>query len=190
MGLVLKIVLFAIPGFFFISVAAASLGVLLVVTGSPGTCTDREIAPISAAVATQLDQRWDQFSAQILAAGSSIDISESEATSRARQYVNDENAPIDNLRVYFCDEGRGQLAGEVEAIGVNVDFVVTGRLDTSGAQPMLQLDSVDVGNLPGFVADAVLNLLLDDDARTLELDENLIGSEIGDGLISISGGPS
>ncbi len=189
MSRLLKIVLFAIPSFFFVSVAAASIGALLVVTGSPGTCTDREVSPISAAVVEQLAQRWEQFSNEITISASSIDISESEATSRARQFVADENAPIDNLRVYFCGDGKGQMAGEIEAIGISVDFVVTGHLDVSGPQAVLALDSVDVGNMPGFVSDAVINALLDDDARTLELGENLLGSEIADGLIIISGGP-
>jgi hypothetical protein len=188
-ALVLKIVLFAIPSFFFIAVVTVALGAFLIVTGSPGTCSDRDIAPISAAVATQLDQRWDQFSTQIMNASSTIDISESEATSRGRQYVEDEDVPIDDLRIYFCGDGEGQLAGRVDALGIDSDFVITGHLDTSGPNPVIQLDSIDVGNLPGFVSDAVLDTLLDDDARSLDLDENLVGSEIRDGLILISGSP-
>ena len=189
MGCTLKIILFVISGSFFAAVVLVALGVFLVVTGSPGTCSDREIAPVSAAVAAQLDDRWDQFSADITSAASSIGVSESEATSRARQYVEDEDVPVDDLRVYFCDGGSGQLAGKVKAMGIDVDFVVTGHLDISGNRPVVELDSIDIGNMPGFVADTVFDLLLDDDARTLELDENLLGSEISDGMIEISGGP-
>jgi hypothetical protein len=162
---------------------------VLIVTGSPSTCSDREIAPISAAVAAELDERWDQFSLASLAGATSIQVTESEATSRGRLYVEEEDVPVDNLRVYFCDDGKGQLAGQVEALGIDVDFVVTAHLDISGAEPVVELDSIDIGNLPGFVADTVLGILLNDDARTLELDENLLGSEISDGLIVISGGP-
>jgi hypothetical protein len=43
--------------------------------------------------------------------------------------------------------------------------------------------------MPGFVSDAVLDLLLDDDSRTLELDENLLGFDIRDGLAELIGGP-
>lgn len=189
MGCIVKIVLFAISGFVFIGVVLVALGVFLVVTGSPGTCSDREIAPISAAVAAQLDDRWDQFSIDIASAASSIGVSESEATSRARQYVEDEDVPVEDIRVYFCDDGNGQLAGKVKAIGIDVDFVVTGHLDLSGEEPVVELDSIDIGNMPGFVADTVFGILLNDDARTLELDENLLGSEISDGLIRINGGP-
>jgi hypothetical protein len=188
-GLIVKIVLFAISGFFFIAVVLVAVGVFLIVTGSPGTCTDREIAPVSAAVAAQLDERWDQFSLDIATAASSIGISEAEATSRAQQYVEDEDVPVEDVRVYFCGGGDGQIAGKVEAAGIDVDFVVTGHLDVSGTQPVVELDSIDIGNMPDFIADAIFDLLLDDDARTLELDENLLGSEISDGMIEISGGP-
>ena len=67
--------------------------------------------------------------------------------------------------------------------------MATGHLDLSGPRPVVQLDSIDVGNLPGFVSDAVLNALISEGTRTLELDENLVGSEIGDGLIIITGRP-
>lgn len=189
MGCILKIILFAVSGFFFAAVVIVALGAFLVVTGSPDACTDREIAPMSAAVAAQLEERWDQFSMQIATAASTIDISESEATSRAREYVEEEDVPVNDLRVYFCGGGEGQLAGQVEAVGIDADFVVTGHLDVSGPRPVVELDSIQVGNLPSFVADAVFDILVSDDARTLELDENLVGSEIGDGLIIISGGP-
>ena len=166
-----------------------ALGAFLIVTGAPKTCSDREIAPISAAVAAELDERWDQFSIDIATAATSIDITESEATSRARQYIEDRDVPLDDLSVYFCGDGKGQLAGKVEALGIDAGFVVTGHLDLTGARPVVQLDSLHAGNLPGFISDAVFDFLLDDDARTLELDENLLGSEISDGLIIISGGP-
>lgn len=189
MGCILKIILFAISGFFFAVVVGGALSVFLIVTGSPGTCTDREIDPISSAVAAQLDARWDVFSQTSETQQASIQVSEAEATSRGRQYVDDEDVPVDDLRIYFCGDGKGQIAGKVAAIGIDVDFVVTGHLDVGGPKPVVQLDSVDIGNMPGFVADKVLDILLNDDARTLELDENLRGSEISDGLIVISGGP-
>jgi hypothetical protein len=190
-GCILKILLFALSGFFFGAVVIVAIGAFLMVTGSPGTCTDRDIVPPpSTDIAALLDDRWDLFSQTSAAKQTNIQITESEATSRGRQYVDDEDVPIEDLRVYFCGDGKGQLAGKVAAIGLDVDFVVTGHLDTEGPQPVVELDSIDVGNLPGFISDTVFDLLLNDDARTLDLDENLLGSEIQDGLINISGGPS
>jgi hypothetical protein len=187
-GWVLKIVFLAISGFFFVATVLGALGVYLALTGEPKTCTDRNVS-VSSAIAEQLDQRWAAFSSDITAEADSIDISEAEVTSRARQYAEDEDLPVRNLRVYFCDFGEGQVAGKVEAGGIDVDFVATGHLDLSGPRPVVQLDSIDVGNLPGFVSDAVLNALISEGTRTLELDENLVGSEIGDGLIIITGRP-
>jgi hypothetical protein len=53
----------------------------------------------------------------------------------------------------------------------------------------VELDSVDVGNMPGFVSDAIIDLFLDDQTRTLELTEHLTGTEISDGQIVINGEP-
>jgi hypothetical protein len=77
----------------------------------------------------------------------------------------------------------------VEVAGVGANFVATGTLVLGGEHPVVELDTVDVGNMPSSVADAVLDLLLDDDARTLELDEHLLNFEITDGLALITGGP-
>ena len=184
-GFIVKIILWAISTLFVAAIVVVVVGGLLIATGSPDTCSDREV-PVSPAIAAELDERWDVFSAEAAAAAASIDITESEATSRARQYIEDKDMPLEDLRVYFCDDGKAQLAGKVESVGI--DFVATGHLEI-GAQIVVVLDSIDVGNLPGFVTDGFFDLLLDDDDRMLELDEHLLGSEITDGLIKITGGP-
>lgn len=188
--IVVKLIAFTISGVFFAAVVVVALTIFLIVTGSPSTCaTSGWSAFPDAALAAQLDARWALFSAESMVAPASIEISDAEATARGRQYVEDEDIPIDDLRILFCGDGKGQIAGKVAAIGIDVDFVVTGHLDVSGARPVVALDSVDVGNMPGFVADKVLDILLNNDKRTLELDENLSGSSISDGQIVISGGP-
>jgi hypothetical protein len=110
-------------------------------------------------------------------------------TSRARQYAEDEDIPVEDLFVYYCGDGKGQLAGRLDVAGVGARFVATGTLVLGAENPVVEIDSVDVGNMPGFVSDAVLDLLLDDDSRTLELDENLLGFDIRDGLAELIGGP-
>jgi hypothetical protein len=194
--LVLKIVLLAISGFLVIFIFGVGLAAVLMLTGKPGVCDNpplrvgRDLDPVpSAELAAQLDARWDQFSADIKNQQAVFQATESEVTSRARQYVEDEDVPVDDVFVYYCDDGKGQLAGRVDVAGVGANFVATGTLVLGGEKPVVEIDSVDVGNMPGFVADAVLDLLLDADARRLELDENLVDFNIADGLAELTGGP-
>jgi hypothetical protein len=194
--LVLKIVLLAISGFIVIFIFGVGLAAVLMLTGKPGVCDNpplrvgRDLDPVpSAELAAQLDARWDQFSADIKNQQAVFQATESEVTSRARQYVEDEDVPVDDVFVYYCDDGKGQLAGRVDVAGVGANFVATGTLVLGGEKPVVEIDSVDVGNMPGFVADAVLDLLLDADARRLELDENLVDFNIADGLAELTGGP-
>ncbi|HEY7467118.1 MAG TPA: hypothetical protein VIB47_10565 [Dehalococcoidia bacterium] len=192
----LKIVLLAISGFLVIFIFGVGLAAVLMLTGKPGVCDNpplrvgRDLDPVpSAELAAQLDARWDQFSADIKNQQAVFQATESEVTSRARQYVEDEDVPVDDVFVYYCDDGKGQLAGRVDVAGVGANFVATGTLVLGGEKPVVEIDSVDVGNMPGFVADAVLDLLLDADARRLELDENLVDFNIADGLAELTGGP-
>ena len=192
----LKIVLLAISGFIVIFIFGVGLAAVLMVTGKPGICDNpplrvgRDLDPLpSAELAAQLDARWDQFSADIKNQQAVFQATESEVTSRARQYVEDEDVPMEDVFVYYCDDGKGQLAGRVDVAGVGANFVATGTLVLGGEKPVVEIDSVDVGNVPGFVGDAVLDLLLDADARRLELDENLLDFNIGDGLAELTGGP-
>lgn len=190
MGLILKLIFFLVSGAFIGAVVLGALGVFLVVTGSPDTCDEPNVDPLPPALlATQLDLRWAVFSAESMNGPASITVTEAEATARGRQYLDTEDVPLDDFQVYFCDGDLGQLAGTVEALGIDVKFVVTAHLDVSGAEPVVELDSVDVGNMPGFVSDAIIDLFLDDQTRTLELTEHLTGTEISDGQIVINGEP-
>jgi hypothetical protein len=193
---VLKIVLLAISGFLVIIIFGIGLAAVLMLTGKPGICDNpplrvgRDLDPApSSDLAAQLDARWDQFSADIKSQQAVFQATESEVTSRARQYVDDEDVPVEDVFVYYCGDGKGQLAGRVDVAGLGANFVATGTLVLGGEKPVVEIDSVDVGNMPGFVADAVLELLLDADARRLELDENLLDFSIADGLAELTGGP-
>jgi hypothetical protein len=179
-----------------IVIVGTGLALILMFTGEPAVCDNpplrvgRELdPPPSPGLATQLDARWDQFSADILNGQAVFQATESEVTSRARQYAEDEDIPVEDLFVYYCGDGKGQLAGRLDVAGVGASFVATGTLVLGAENPVVEIDSVDVGNMPGFVSDAVLDLLLDDDSRTLELDENLLGFDIRDGLAELIGGP-
>ena len=196
MGFVLKIVFLAISGFMVIIIVVVGISAILMLTGKPGICDNPPLRvgrdlepPPSDALADELENRWDQFSKDIATRQAVFEATESEVTSRARQYVDEEDVPVKDLFIYHCGDGQGQLAGRVDVAGLGANFVATGTLVIGGEKPVVEIDSVDVGNMPGFVADAVLDLLLEQDARTLELDENLLGFEISDGQAQITGGP-
>ncbi len=192
----LKIIFLAISGFLVIIIVGVGAAAVLILTGKPGICDNpplrvgRELdPPPSDALAAALEDRWDMFSADIKNQQALFQATESEVTSRAREYIADEDVPVEDLFIYYCGDGKGQLAGRIDVAGVGTNFVATGTLVIGGEKPVVEIESVDVGNLPGFVADAVLDFLLDQDSRTLELDENLLEFEIADGLAEITGGP-
>jgi hypothetical protein len=192
----LKLVFLAISGFLVIIIVGGGIAAFLILTGEPGVCDNaplrvgRELdPPPSPELAAQLESRWENFAGTIQSQRTVFLASESEVTSRARVYAEDEDIPVDDLFVYYCDDGKGQLAGRVDVAGLDANFVATGTLILGGENPVVEIDSVDVGNLPGFVGDAVLDLLLGQDARTLELDENLLDFNIAGGLAELTGGP-
>jgi hypothetical protein len=192
----IKLIFLAISGFLVIIIAGIGIVGALMLTGKPEVCdnppsrTGRELdPPPSDQLADELEARWEQFSTASRSQPTVFEATESELTSKARQYADEEDVPVDDLFVYYCSDGQGQLAGRVDVAGFGANFVATGTLILGGENPVVEIDSVDVGNMPSFVADAVLDLLLNDDARTLELDENLVDFEIGDGLALITGEP-
>ncbi len=195
---VVKIFFMAVSGLFVLSLAVVVVGIFLVLTGSPEVCAagpnstrvgDQILPSPSTVLARQLDRNWEDFSFDSEIRTVTLWITEAEASSKAREHVIDEDIPVDDIRIYFCDDGTGQIAGRVEALGVDAEFVVTGSLDVSGDRPVLTIDSIDIGRVPDFVSDAVFDVILNEGDRTLELDENLTEVRISDGLIRITGRP-
>ena len=94
-----RLVLMAIGAIVGLTVLLAVLLVVAAFAGSPGGCDsgDREVQS-SPALADQLQAKLDQFDAQLDAGqAASFTFDESEATSRGRQFLDDENAPILNI---------------------------------------------------------------------------------------------
>jgi hypothetical protein len=126
---------------------------LLATTGGPGECAPggTEIV-ISDANADAFDQKWDGFNS-VLDAGSpsSVVINESEASSRAQRFVEDEASAIDNVRICIHN-GFGEATGSVDAfLGMSADFKASGTVDLSGAHPVVDFQDIEVGSVPGFV---------------------------------------
>ncbi|GAG20511.1 unnamed protein product, partial [marine sediment metagenome] len=99
-----------------LAIVGAVVGVVVVLTaltalaafvGDPGECDsgDREVES-SSALAQQFQAKLDDFEAELDAGqAASFTFDESEATSRGREFLEEENAPIEDLKVCFNPEG-------------------------------------------------------------------------------------
>ena len=129
---------------------------VLAVSGGSGQCTPGG-GPITvnAANADSFDQKWDELDA-ILDSGSpsSITLDESEISSRADRYFSEETVlDVSDVRVCIHD-GFGEATGTVDAVlGLQVDVRLEGTVDLSGDAPKIDIDDIDIGNVPGWLID-------------------------------------
>lgn len=167
---------------------------LMAILGNPGSCEDEE-RPISdtleSAVAFQL--KWDRLN-DTLDAGqvSTFVFSESEVTSRARLWVDERDVPVSDLFVCFSTEG-GAASGQVDVpfIPGDVDVLIRGTVNLRGERPEVEIDEIEVGSLPGPLANLVkgfIDALIDDQEEELGLDHDY-GVAFGEGEVTIGGQP-
>ena len=136
-----------------IILAVALAGVLggLAITGGPDDCTPGG-GPIvvSDALSDAFQQKWDEFDAT-LDAGSpaSVTFSESEVTSRAVAWINDEDGPdFDDARICIHD-GYGEATGTLKGWAFfDVKFMLRGTVELIGSRLLTDIEDVDMGNLP------------------------------------------
>ncbi len=166
----------------------------MAILGNPGSCEDEE-RPISdtleSAVAFQL--KWDRLG-DALDAGqvSTFVFSESEVTSRARLWVDEHDVPVSDLFICFSTEG-GAASGQVDMpfFPGDVDVLIRGTVDLRGERLEVQIDEIEVGSLPGPLANLVksfINALIDDQEEELGLDHGY-GVAFGEGEVTIGGQP-
>jgi hypothetical protein len=173
---------------------AAALGALIVMvalvfTGSPSACVDRAV-PVSPAASQQLRAAWRNFGQQTAREPASITITETQATSRGVDYIEEKDAPVEELQVYFCPGGYAEASGKISILGAKTKVVVRGTLDLSGSQPEIQIDSVRAGNLPSVIAKPAVDVVLNTgNLRTLDLKEHLTSIQFTDGAATVQGGP-
>ena len=184
MVLILKIVGLGIGGVVVVAVVA----VVLVLTGSPQACTDREVSE-SAQASLDLQNKWDGFKLQASAGAAEVMFTETEVTSRGIEYLNQEGVPLENLQVFFCGQGFADATATFVGGGPGVDLLARGTLDISGDRPKIEIESVQAGNLPGFVPLEGFLAALDDEARTLNLGVNLTGVLFSEEQVKLQGGP-
>jgi hypothetical protein len=167
---------------------------LLAVIGSPGSCGDADPqAPTDVAAAASFQMKWDQLNATLNAGqNSTITVTEAETTARARQWVDEHDAPVEELLICFEVDG-GAASGKVDIpfFPGDVDVLVRGTVDMTGEQPEADIDSIEVGSLPGPLTDRVrtfINRLIDDQTEQVTLSHDY-GIFFGDGTATISGQP-
>jgi hypothetical protein len=170
-------------------VGATVIGVILVFTGSPSACVDRDV-PVSAAQSQDLRAAWDNFKAQASAGAASMSATEGQVTSRAVEFFDENSVPVEDLQVYFCPGGTAEATGSLKILGLTSNVVVEGTLDLSSNEPRVQLNSVRAGNLPSFIArpavEAVLNAA---GVRDLDIGVRLTSVQYSDGTVGVQSGP-
>jgi hypothetical protein len=173
---------------------AAGAYFFLAVTGSPGTCErEGQAIPTDPALAASFQQKWDQLQ-NALDTGevSTVVFSEGEATARARQWVEEHDAPVEDLILCFRPDG-GAASGTVSVpfLPADVDVLVEATVDLRGEQPVVKVESIEMGRLPGPLAgfaESLIDNLIEDQTEIVTLSHDY-GVDFGEGEVTISGQP-
>lgn len=182
-------------GFLVLATPVAAVTFFFVaIAGNPGTCED-ESRPITTSiqVAGLFQEKWDELEASLDAGGpASMSFTESEVTSRADIWLEENDAPIDDLLICFGD-GTASASGKIDIPFVpgDIDVLVSGTLILTGNVADADVDKIEVGGLPDLLTDLVedfINDIFEDQTENLELDHSfsLIFTE---GEVTISGLP-
>jgi hypothetical protein len=180
--------------------AAVGLVVILAVAvlaaafaGDPGECDSggREVQS-SSTLADQFQAKLDQLNAQLDAGQpASITFDESEATSRGRRFLEDENAPIADLKICLSSDGPS-ASGNLDAVlGLDVTAKVSGDIFLDGAHPRVDNLDINVGAIPGFAAggfEGAVEGVINDQLEHISLDHQLTIT-FGEGTATLSGQP-
>ena len=161
---ILRIIGFIFGILFTLFIFFVVINVILGVAGDPGRCdaAGRTIA-ISPENATAFQTKWDQFETTVDGGQSAtVSFDESEITSRARRYLEDEHdTPIDDLLICIR-AGYGEASASISTpIGLNAKVKVKGTMDLTGPHPKAIITEISIGAIPDFLVDPVENWLED-----------------------------
>ena len=169
-----------------ITVAAAFIG-------SPGGCDSggRDVQT-SDALAQQFQGKLDAFNDQLDAGQpASFTFDESEATSRGHQFLDEENAPIGDLKVCLNPDGPSASGNLNAVLGLDVSVKVSGQLDLSGEHPHVSDLDIELGGAPGFITGnfkGVVEGVINDQLAHIDTDHQL-AITFGEGTATLSGQP-
>ena len=188
-----RLVLAAVGGIVGVVVLVAVFLVVAAFAGSPGECDSggRDVET-SSALAQQLQAKLDRFDEQLDAGqAASITFDESEATSRGQEFLEEKDAPIDDLKVCFNSEGPS-ASGKVSAVaGLDLSVKASGKVNLSGAHPRVDDIDIDVGRVPGFITgglEGVIKDVINDQLDHIDIEHQLTIT-FGDGTATLSGQP-
>ena len=188
----IRLVLMAIGAAVGLVLVLAVVLLVAAFAGSPGECDsgDREVES-SPALAQQLQAKLDELDAQLDAGqAASFTFDESEATSRGREFLEDENAPIADLKICLNPAGPS-ASGNLDAVlGLDVTAKVSGDLFL-GEHPSVDNLDIDVGAVPGFAAsgfEEVVKDVINDQLAHIDIEHQLTIT-FGEGTATLSGQP-
>lgn len=149
------------------------------ITGSPGTCgedVDREVTT-SLQLAGAFQEKWDGLEASLDAGQpAAATFSESEVTSRADLWLEEQDAPIDEIMICF-EDGAASASAKIDIPFVpgDVDVLASGTLILSGDVADADVTDLEAGGLPGPLTDLVkntLNSVIEHQTEKLELEHS------------------
>jgi hypothetical protein len=189
----IRLVLMAIGAAMGVVAVLAVVVLVAAFAGNPGECDsgDREVE-FDPALAEQLEAKLDDLDAQLDAGqAASITFDESEATSRGRQFLEEENAPVADLKICLNPDGPS-ASGNLDAVlGLDVTARVSGDIVLDGDHPRVDNLDIDVGAVPGLAAggfEGVVEDVINDQLEHIDLEHQLTIT-FGEGTATISGQP-
>jgi hypothetical protein len=189
----IRLVLMVIGGVVGLVVVLVVVVLAAAFAGSPGECDSggRQVES-SPALADQLQAKLDQLNAQLDAGqAASITFDENEATSRGRRFLDEENAPIGDLKICLNPDGPS-ASGNLDAVlGLDITAKVSGDIFLDGEHPRVDNLNIDVGAVPGFAAggfEGVVENVINDQLEHISLEHQLTIT-FGEGTATISGQP-
>lgn len=170
-----------------IGVGAVLAGGAAAFMGTPSACVSRAVLP-SAAAGRQLSTNWDAFKQQAARGSATLVVTEEQATSKAADWLKQQDAPLRDVQIYFCPDGRADVSATLTSFGAPVRMVISGGLDVSGGEPRVRIDAVRVGSLPGALGASLANSAISAaNVRSLPL-QGLKAVQFTDGKVTLTGG--
>lgn len=185
----------ALFGIVVIGAPIAALGLFVVaITGDPGTCeADGRPVVVSDEAAAAYVSAWDGFQATLDSGQpATVSFTEAEVTSRARQWLDERDSPINELRICFFDGAAGASANvDLPFVPGNASVLVDGTLILTGEQAVAEIDELEVGGLPSLLSEPIQSFVDDvikDETVDLVLDHDYELS-FAEGSVTVSGTP-